>query len=188
MNKLLLFLSALLLLSGCGLFRKVDKQSTKHKENTESASKSTLDSSYIKIDNSTTTERKILTEAVVTPGLIINASRKLNLSDLYKGVTILDSGLISISQSYDSISNTLSTHVNLKPGTMPAQVLNEKITSNNIKETGNKKVTNEDKKTAETEVRAKSIQKEPSGLGWWWLAIIGVFFIATVTIKKIYKR
>lgn len=185
---LLLAIPILLLFSSCGLFKKVfiQKDSSYNKQTTE---KSTVkDSTVKKTDKTVIVETEKANETKYTPETKIESEKKAGLTDLINGLTVLDTGLVTIQQSYDTLSKTLKTKVTLKPQAVNFQVDKTKTTyTDKTEET--KTNTEEKNKTAIiAEEKHFKKEKEPAKMGIWLIIMLVIALIVGGLIYLWFKR
>lgn len=119
MKKLLIMITAVALLSGCGVFNKVFKHRTSEKVKEESSKEEKSKTSTSTTDRSTITITERLDSTVTTPEVKGTSKKKIDLETVKEGLTIIDDEFINLSQIYDPLDSTLKTSYNLKPRKVP---------------------------------------------------------------------
>ena len=133
MKKLILMITVVTLLSGCGVFNKVFKQKVKEKtlEVTSKTDRSKTQTSII--DNSVTTITERLDSTIKTPEVKGEGKKKLDLNALADGLTIIDDEFVNLYQIYNPKDSSLKTGYTLKPQKVPVPKERKTVKENDIK-------------------------------------------------------
>lgn len=115
MKRLILMITVIAVLSGCGVFNKVFKHKAKESTLEQSSSSGKFDTNTKIIDNSVTTITEKLDTTIKTPAVKGQGKQKVNLEDLKEGFNTLDDQFLNLFQIYDSKDSSLKTAYTLKP-------------------------------------------------------------------------
>ena len=171
----------LLVLSGCGLFKKVTKTVNKSETSTRIETVTKVDSVVNKTDRSIIVETEKASETKQTPSADIEKRTQLiNLYDLVNGLVIIDTGLVTIKQKYDTLSRTLQTFVHIKPQSVTFDVNKTKTTYIDKSEHSSK--ISEAKKTIAIEDKRKAITKIKDPKTNIIIAVVSAFILLLIGI------
>lgn len=179
--KNILYILLVCLLSSCGLFRKVHKESTLDKITTSSIAKS--DSSSISIDKSVTTIKERADTSVTIPAKTVTQETYFNMDSLINGMTAVKNELVDISFTLNPITHKLTTTAIIKPQSVALSIDKTTIKANDI--TSQIKRVQEKQDDMETEHKANLVDKKPAGL--FWYAIIAIVVVGII-VFALYKR
>lgn len=167
-------------ISGCGVFNRVFKSSDKKKEDTEV--KVNTSKNDVIVDKTTTKiSEKVKTNINISGEQLESKTTLNNLSDL-NGLVVLTSDLVTVRQSYDTLSKKLNTIVNLHPRVIPVDVEKTTIINNDITKKSNSKVDSTFNKTTVTKQQVKT--KEPKNVIWYVVLGLGVLAVIYFISKK----
>lgn len=178
-NSFLIFL--VVCLSGCGVFKKVYKESTLDKTETFSIVKS--DSIVLITDKSVITVKEKLDTVISVAGATINQDIALNMDSLIKGLTAVKNDLLEVRLILNPVTHILSVEAYIKPKEIPVKIYKEVTTQNNvIQKTG---VSNyqdtRNKEVHELRTVSKELKEAP------WIRIVTILLIFLV-VWLIYKN
>lgn len=173
-NKLILGLLIVTSLSSCGVFKSVFKSSKKTKENTE-VTVNKEETSKIEDKSVTITKEKADTTIKTKPKSLEARSEPIsNLEDI-KNLTVLSSDLVTVRQTYDTLSKKLITTADIHSQNIDFKFDRITTKTNDIKTESNKKQDSIYKHEVKNKETIK--QKEPKNI--FWLVILGVGVAAT---------
>jgi len=167
--KAILYILLALLLSSCGLFRKIHKEKTLNKS--EFAINTKSDSTGITIDKSVITTKEKVDTVITLPGKSIKQDVYLNMDSLINGMTAVKNDLLDVRLVLNPLTNTLSVVANLKPRKVPV-VLDKQITTHNdITQSGAKSELRNEKSKESQETGV--LDKQPKNTSWYAIIILG---------------
>lgn len=171
----------IVLMSGCGMFRKVFK--TREYSKQENQIKSTKDSSGLKIDKSVITIKEKIDTVLTTPEKVIKQDTYLSMDSLVNGLTAVKNDLIDVRLVFNPVTGILTTVATVKPQKVHAFTEKETVKHNDIQEQSTVKSTSDEK--SKSVIDNSEIKKTPD-LTWGYV-IAGVLAIAAVSFI-IWKR
>jgi hypothetical protein len=178
----ILILLFVITLNSCGIFQKVFKSSNKNKDNVEI--KINKEQIINSIDSSKITTTEVIDSNLVIKGNKYQSTNKLNDLTNIKNLLLINNDLISISQSYDSISKTLKTDVILKDQVHIIKVNKTTIKQNNIKLNSNLKLDSTFKEIKKVKNTVK--QKTPVNIIFYLLLTLGILAAGYFLFKYLY--
>jgi len=186
MRKLLLVFTAVSLLSGCGIFNKVFKHKSSEKSLQESSKEVRTKTDLEVIDKSITTTTETVDTNVVTSEVKGRSKKKVNLSEVQKGLTVIDDQFVTLHQIYNPVDSTLKTDYVLKPRSVPVPKKKVTETKNDIKTSGKQK---QEQKEQDKKVFEKSdavVERKPGYTTA--LVVIGVIALLFFIVRKLWKN
>lgn len=181
--KLIYVLIICILLSGCGLFKSVNKQ--KQSSSTETELRTSKDSTSVTIDKSVTTIREITDTTVVIPARSVSQATVINKDSLVKGVDAIKSDLVDVKLLLDPLTGVLTALATVKQQYVPVKINKVTTTENNVSTNVNTKEATLNK--TETKQSSSSKKKEPAKMGIWLIAF-GVLVAVVLVIGWIRKK
>lgn len=175
-------ISTMILLSGCGMFRKVFK--SKEYSKLETKSEIQKDSIGLIIDRSTTTTREKVDTVITVPGQIIRQDTYLSMDSLVNGMTAVKNDLLDVRLILNPVTGILSTVAFIKPQKVPVKIDKETVMQNDIT-----------KQSYQSELWKNSLkqssgssltEKEPVSL-WWYAAGLIILIVIFVFFKGWWK-
>src|SRR6476646_270801 len=166
MNKLIKFILILLIsinITGCGVFHKVFKKSSKTKEDIY-IKVSEIDSSVIKDKSITTIKEKIDTAVTIKGNKEVSKIDIKDLTDI-KNLIIFSNDLYDVNQNYDTLTKSLNTVINLKDRKVGVKLDKETVVSNDI--VINKNIKKDSSFNSSTKTKLDVKQKEPKNTFWF---------------------
>lgn len=179
--RILPLLLAILLISSCGMFRKVFK--SKEYSKIETTSKITKDSAGIRSDKSVTTTTEIIDTTVATPEKIVKQDVYLNMDSLINGLTAVKNDLLDVKLVFNPVTGLLTTTATIKPQKVPVLLNRQTVKQNDITEQSQTKNSREDK--SKSIVDNSKIEKTPD-LTWGYV-VLGVL-IAIAILFFVFNR
>ena len=181
---LLAFLVSVAFSPGCGLFKKTSRIKDKELVSTKSETKTSEDVSVIERDKTVTVETEKAKGTVKTPEEKVTTDTDATLKDLAAGLTTVDSSLVSVKITLDTLTNKIKTEVTVKPRVIPYDIDKTKTTyADKTTETQQSKETH-NKDATEAKIVRTEVKKEPQGLGWWWMAVVVVVIAVFFLVKR----
>lgn len=168
------------LLAGCGIFRKVHKESALHQ--TESVAVSKSDSTNITIDKSVTTIKEKADTNVLVPARTITQETYFNMDSLVNGMTAVKNGLIDIRLTLDPLTHKLSTTAVIKPQVIPVKIDKETTRTNDITSGG--QVSRSLEAKSNEIYKASEVDKKPANSIWFVLMVLGISAILGYIIYR----
>lgn len=103
-------------------------------------------------------------------------------------MVLIDTGIYQVKQFLDTLSGELRTIMNIQEEKIFVDQITQRTENRNILETGSSSRQSEESKE-EVSNRINTIkEKEPAGLGWWWLAIIGTVIVLILALCLLVRR
>ena len=147
----------IVLMSGCGLFRKVSKSKEYNKIEIKSTVKK--DSVVKIIDKSTITVKEKIDTLITVPESRVSQDTYIVMDSLVNGMTAIKNDLVDVRLSLNPVTGILSAQATLKPRKIPA-ILDRTITKqNDIASSTN--VSTEEEHKAKTASGSSHIEKQP---------------------------
>lgn len=160
----------IVLLSGCGMFRKVFK--SKEYSKLETKSEIRKDSVGLIIDKSIITTKEKIDTSVIIPQKVIKQDTYLNMDSLVNGMTAIQNDIMDLRLVLNPVTGILSAVATIKPQNIPIHIDRETIKQNDISQQSKTSV---EKKVSEKQESGSSvIQKDPVSIPW------RVVFIAVI--------
>lgn len=162
-------------LTSCGAFKNVFKSKDKFKQNTEIVIDK-KDKTRIEDKSIIVIEEKVDTTILVVPKTVIGISKPIdNLLDI-QNLTLISDGLYTVRQSYDSLSKSFKTSLDIDT---------QKFSINKYKKTSINNNINTDKESSDnsniknnTIVKTSEVKKE--GKNSFWVIVFGIGVVATI--------
>lgn len=173
----------IILLSGCGMFRKVFKSKEYSKLETKSGNRK--DSTGLIIDKSVTTIKEKVDTVITVPGQTVRQDTYLNMDSLVNGMTAVKNDLLDVRLILNPVTGILSTVAFIKPQNVPVKIDKETVKQNDITQQSYqsdlwKQSSNQSSGSAVTE-------KKPVSL-WWFCAGFGILLIIVVVFNYLWKN
>lgn len=181
-NKTVLLL-LILSLSSCGVFNKVFKTSSKFKEKTSVELNKDIETN-IKDKSITIVEENVDT-IIRTKGRTDKSYVSIRSIKDISNLTILNNDLFYISQTFDSVGNTLNTTVTSKPQDINININKKTTTTNDINTNTITKIDS----VATKDIKFKNTVKEKEPINMFWLAVLGISVLTTMYfISRVFKK
>lgn len=167
----------IVLLSGCGAFRKVFK--SKEYSKLETKSEGRKDSVGLITDKSITTIKEKIDTTLIVPEKVVKQDTYLNMDSLVNGMTAIQNDIMDLRLVLNPVTGILSAVATIKPQSIPVLLNRETKKENDISQQSN---TSEEKKDYKNQSSGSSvIQKDPLAFPWQ-LVFIAAGIAALVTL------
>lgn len=167
----------IVLLSGCGAFRKVFK--SKEYSKLETKSEARKDSVGLITDKSITTIKEKIDTTLIVPEKVVKQDTYLNMDSLVNGMTAIQNDIMDLRLVLNPVTGILSAVATIKPQSIPVLLNRETKKENDISQQSN---TSEEKKDFKNQSSGSSvIQKDPLAFPWQ-LVFIAAGIAALVTL------
>jgi len=176
-----LYLALLVLaMSGCGIFKKVEKHKTLDKISTSVVAKS--DSTSLVVDKTKTTITEKADTTVSTPTKVITQETVFNMDSLVNGMTAVQNELIDIRFTLDPKTGVLLTEATLKPQKVQFQF--DKTTTMEKDITSKAEVKKENQTSQDELHKSNNVVKEPKNTGLYVVLILGIVAIIAYLLYR----
>lgn len=173
----LILIIMIVLLSGCGMFRKVFK--TKEYSKLETKSEIRKDSVGLIVDKSVTTIKEKIDTVISIPEKVIKQNTYLNMDSLVNGMTAIKNDVMDLRLIYNPVTGILSTEATIKEQKIKSSLDRITTTVNDI--TQQSKVTEDKKESKKEESGLYLVQKEPASI-WSYVIGLGILIFVAVSI------
>ncbi len=177
--KCLPLLVMMVILSGCGMFRKVSKTNEYAKQEISSLEKKKL--KEWAIDRSTLTIREQSDTVVVTPEKIIKQDAYLNVDSLVNSLTVIQNDFLDVSLVFQPRTGMLSATAILKPRLIPVKFNKETILQNEVSRQTTQ--SSSVKESSKVEQSKSMVEKSPVSI---WLYIFGSGILILISFSLFY--
>lgn len=173
----------IVLLSGCGAFRKVFK--SKEYSKLETKSEARKDSVGLITDKSITTIKEKIDTTLIVPEKVVKQDTYLNMDSLVNGMTAIQNEIMDLRLVLNPVTGILSAVATIKPQSIPVLLNRETVKQNDISQQSN---TSEEKKDYKKQESGSSIvQKDPVNM-WFYIFGLSVLTLVAGTIWFWTKR
>jgi len=175
--KYLPLLVMMVILSGCGMFRKVFKSNEYAKQEISLAEKVKM--KEWSTDRSTLTIREQSDTVVVIPEKIIKNDIYFNIDSLVNGLTVIQNDLLDVNLILQPETGMLSASAILKPRLIPVKFNKETILQNDV----SRKITQSSsvKKSSKVEQSNSIVEKSPVSI-WLYIFGSGIFILISFSL------
>ncbi|TDQ12153.1 hypothetical protein [Pedobacter metabolipauper] len=183
--RIVFILWIMIILSGCGTFRKVFK--TKELKKVESSTTLKKDSTGLTIDKTKITTVEKIDTAVVVPEKTVTQDTYLNMDSIVNGIMAIKSDLVDVKLMLDPVTGILTTKATVHPNKIPFKFDRTTTVLNDITQQSS---SNSNQKEEKTSLEKNStVQKEPAKMGVWLVAffvvVLAVLFMVKMSKPKI---
>ena len=180
MKRLITMLAMIVCFSGCGVFRKVHKENTLVK--VESNQRINIDSVGLIIDKSVITIKETIDTSVIIPGKTIVQDTELNMDSLVNGMTAIKNDLVNVTLSLNPVTGILSAAAVIKEQVIPVKMERDITKHNDIKQSTYK--TEAVLNTSNSSDKKSSVDKEPKNVVWYIVLILASIALIGWVFKK----
>lgn len=177
--KCLPLLVMMVILSGCGMFRKVFKSNEYAKEEISSSEKKEI--KEWSTDRSILTIREQSDTVVIIPEEIIKQGTYFNVDSLVNGLTVIKNDLLDVSLIFQPETGLLSASAILKPRLIPVKFNKETILHNDV----SRKIVQSSsvRESSQVEQSNSIVEKSPVSI---WLYLFGSGILILISFSLFY--
>lgn len=178
-----LILALVVLISGCGMFRKVFKSNEYSKLDTKSEVRK--DSVGVIIDKSVTTIKEKVDTIITLPGQMIRQDSYLNMDSLVNGMTAVKNDILDVRLVLNPVTGILSAIATIKPQKVQVKINKETVKQNDITQQAfqSELWSNSLKQSS----GSSQIEKEPMNVYWYVIGLV-ILIIITVSFRSWWKN
>lgn len=179
----LLLIVMIVLLSGCGMFRKVFR--SKEYSKLETKTEIRKDSVGLIIDKSITTVKEKIDTTVIIPEKIVKQDTYLNMDSLVNGMTAIQNDIMDLRLVLNPVTGILSAVATIKASEVPIQLIRETVKQNDITQQSSM---SEEKQISHKQQSGSSIvKKEPVNI-WFYILGLGLVVFILWCFKFWWKK
>lgn len=179
MKRIVIIITAVALLSGCGMFQTVFKHKTSEKTLTSSSKSEQVETNISILDSSITTVIERIDTAFQTKDVRGSGAKKLDLSKIKEGLSVIDDEFLTLNQKYDPVDSTLRTEYVLKPQKISLNAEKRTEIRNNVKTSAKQNSKKESKALSENKKSEALVDRKPD-YKTVFLLIIGVAMLIII--------
>lgn len=171
----------MVLLSGCGMFRKVFK--SKDYSSLETKSEIKKDSIGLIIDKSVTTIKERIDTVITTPEKVVKQGTYFNMDSLVNGITAIKNEVMDLRLVLNPATGILSAEATIKAFKIPVHLDKETIKQNDV--TQRSRVNENKRESLEHRSGSTIIEKQPISIKYY---LAGLLLIIVVSVFFWIKR
>jgi len=173
----------IVLMSGCGTFRKVFK--LKERSSSSSSVVVKKDSTGLVVDKSLITVKEKVDTTIAVPGKQVEQETFLNMDSLVNGMTAIKNDLIDVRLHLDPVSGILTAAAFIKPSKIPVQLDRTTTKQNDITSSSSVSTKSDEKKKAAAS--SDHVEKEPVSL-WYFVGGFGLIIFVILAVRYWLRR